>query len=90
LGGEEGHWEHPLDVGGLFSPTSEHVAWAEQDLGVGDVITIKIVDASSTGTPSRRQLTNPADDLKYQKSYVRAMAKKLGWNILTKTKRSKR
>ena len=79
-----------FDVGGLLSPVSEHVTWIkEQDLRVGDVITIKIVEADSTDMPTSRERTNPADDLNYQKSYVRAMAKKLGWKILAKTKRSK-
>ena len=79
-----------LTVGGLVSPVSEHVSWVKEDLHVGDVITVKIVEASSTDTPRERTRTNPADDLKYQKSYVRAMAKKLGWKIQTKTNRSTR
>jgi len=78
-----------LSVGGLVSPVSEQVRWIKQDLSVGDVITIKVVEASSTDTPSERERSNPADDLKYQKSYVRAMAKKLGWKVQTNTKRSK-
>ncbi len=77
-----------LTVSGLVTPVSEHVSWVKQDLQVGDVITVKIVEASSTDTPPERTCSNPAEDLKYQKSYVRAMAKKLGWRIQTKTKRS--
>jgi hypothetical protein len=77
-----------LTVGGLVSPVSEHVSWVKQDLQVGDVITVKIVEASSTDTPRKRTRSNPAEDLKYQKSYVRAMARKLGWKIQTKTKHS--
>ena len=88
--GKKGTGVVHFEVGGLISPVSEHVRWMTQDVSVGDVITIKIVEASSTDPPSERNMSNPADDLKYQKSYVRAMAKKLGWKILVKTKRSKR
>lgn len=78
-----------LSVGGIVGPVSEHVKWVKQDLSVGDVITIKVVEASSSDAPSKRERSNPADDLKYQKNYVRAMAKKLGWKVQTNTKRSK-
>jgi hypothetical protein len=79
-----------LTVGGLVSPVGEHVNWVRQDLAVGDVITVKIVEASSSDVPRSRKRSNPAEDLRYQKSYVRAVAKKLGWKIQAKAKRSTR
>ncbi|HEY3617256.1 MAG TPA: hypothetical protein VGK96_10615 [Candidatus Sulfotelmatobacter sp.] len=58
-----------LTVGGLVSPVSEFVNWVRQDLAVGDVITIKIVEASSTDRPlGVAKRSNPAEDLKNQNS----------------------
>ena len=79
-----------LTVGGLVSPVREYVDWVRQDLAVGDIITVKIVEASSADIPRSRKRSTPAEDLKSQKSYVRAMAKKLGWKIQAKAKRSTR
>ncbi len=81
---EKGNGDLFLTVAGLVSPVSEHVNWVRQDLAVGDTITVKIVEASSTDVPRSRKRSNPAGDLKQQKSYVRAMAKKPGWKIQTK------
>jgi hypothetical protein len=67
-----------LSVGGLVSPVREHVTWVRQNLRVGDEISVKVVETNSTDEPIERSRTNPADDLRYQRSYVRAMAKKLG------------
>jgi len=85
---KKGNGDLFLTVGGLVTPVREHVNWVRQDLAVGDTITVKIVEASSTDVPRSRKRSNPAEDLKQQKSYVRAMAKKLGWKIQTKTKHS--
>ena len=76
-----------LHVGGLISPVRENVTWAHDALKVGDEISVKIVDANTTDPPSRRERDDPADDLKRQKNYVRAMAKKLGWKIQSRPKR---
>jgi hypothetical protein len=77
-----------LTVGGLISPVSEHVTWVRQDLSVVDEISVRIVETSSTDKPIKRERTHPAEDVKYQKSYVRAMARKFGWKIQTRPKRS--
>jgi hypothetical protein len=75
-----------LNVGGLISPVHEDVRWTDEHLTVGDEITVKIVEASATDSPSKRERSNPADNVKYQKAYVRAMAKKLGWKIQSRPK----
>jgi hypothetical protein len=77
-----------LSVAGLVNPVSEHVKWVSQDVCVGDEIAVKIVETNSTDKPIKRNRTNPAANVRYQKSYVRAMAKKLGWKIQTQSKRS--
>jgi hypothetical protein len=57
-----------LTVGGLVSPVSEYVTWVRQDLAVGDIITIKVVEASSTDVPRSRKHSNRAEDSKDQMS----------------------
>jgi hypothetical protein len=79
-----------LEVGGLVSPTQEHVAWVRQKaLRVGDEIRLTIVEAASVDVPIERYQTDSAKDLKNQKAYVRAVAKQLGWTIQTVPKKSK-
>ena len=78
-----------LSVGGLLSPVDEHVEWVRKhDLSVGDEIKVKIVETSSAESPIKRYRADLAEDLKHQKSYVRAMAKKLGWKIQARSKRT--
>jgi hypothetical protein len=78
-----------LEVGGLVSPAREPVAWVNQKpLRVGDEIRVKIVRASSPEIPIKRHRTDPAEELRSQKRYVRMMAKKLGWKIQARSKRS--
>ena len=79
-----------LHVGGLISRVRENVTWTNQPLNVGDEIRVKIIDANTTDAPLKRERDDPADDLKRQKNYVREMAKKFGWKIQPKPKRSKR
>ena len=78
-----------LHVGGLISPIRENVTWSNKPLNVGDEIRVKIVDTDITDSPRTRERENPAEDLKRQKDYVRAMARKLGWQIQSKPKRSR-
>lgn len=76
-----------LSVAGFVSPISEHVTWVRQNLHVGDEITVKVVETSSTDKPTKKERTNPAEDLKYKKSYVRALAKQFSWKIQAQSKR---
>lgn len=74
-----------LQVGGLVSPSDEHVRWENQRrLRVGDTIEVKIVDAESVDPPKKRKRADRTQRLEQQKRYVREMAKQLGWTIQTK------
>jgi hypothetical protein len=76
-----------LSVGGLFSETQEHVTWARIGLAVGDKIMLKVIETESVDEPSERRLPDPKGDERRQKAYVRAMAKKLGWQIIIRPRR---
>jgi len=74
-----------LSVGGLISSPRRHVYWArEKGLSVGDEIHVRIIESDSIDDPEESELTDPAKDLKYRKSYVRPMAKQFGWKLQTK------
>ncbi|MBZ5680986.1 MAG: hypothetical protein LAO24_12855 [Acidobacteriia bacterium] len=76
-----------LEVGGLVSSADEHVAWINQKpLRVGDQLRIKLVETSSVDEPTKRHRTDPAEQLKSKKRYVRMMAKELGWKIQARSK----
>jgi len=76
-----------VTVGGLISPAGDHVTWVRQDLQVGDEILLRVVEAKTSDVPGKRTSTNLAEEVKNQKKYVRLMAKKLGWTILTKARK---
>lgn len=49
-----------IEVGGLANielGTSEHLKWINQDLKVGDVITIKIIDAAECDEPITKEIS---------------------------------
>ena len=79
-----------LSVGGLVSPTQEHVRWRD-DLGleVGDEVLLRIVESERVDRPRKRTRQDPIARVKQQKHYVRAMAKKFGWEIKARPKKSK-
>ena len=70
-----------LYVGGTIGPTDEHVEWTTRRLQVGDEISIKVVGEKSVDKPRRRIPRDPVQELKWDRRYVRAMAKKFGWKI---------
>ena len=72
-----------LSVGGLISPTDEHVRWPSRKLHVGDEVKICIRETLSADNPKTRFRRDPDQELKAQKKYVRMMAKKFGWKIQT-------
>ncbi|MGA9391427.1 MAG: hypothetical protein WBV69_13375 [Candidatus Sulfotelmatobacter sp.] len=79
-----------LEVGGLISPTREHVKWIKQKpLGVGDEIRVKIVDTDSVDGPVERHRSDSARDLENQKAYVRATARQLGWTLREQPRKTK-
>jgi hypothetical protein len=67
-----------LEVGGLISPTEEHVSWVrKRPLHVGDKITVRVVEKKAVDEPTIKYHFDPTKDLKNRKIYVRKMAKKL-------------
>ncbi len=75
--------EFSLHVGGLDSSTGEHLVWHEDlPVQVGDEVRIKVSAAALTDEPSRRKKPDPVADLRARKSYVRKMAKELGWKLV--------
>jgi hypothetical protein len=79
-----------LEVGGLISPTREHVKWVKQKpLQLGDEIRVKIVESVSVDEPIERYRADSTRDLTNQKAYVRAVARQLGWTVQERPKKSK-
>lgn len=73
-----------LQVGGLITPTQEHVDWVERPLKAGDEVRVKIVGATKVDQPLSRRCPDPALELRSQQKYCRMLAKKFGWKIVTK------
>ncbi len=76
--------ELTLHVGGLISPKGEHVRWLDRPLEVGDEVRITVAEAAKVDRPRSRKRSDPAEDLRRQKRYVRQMAKRFGWKIQTR------
>jgi hypothetical protein len=76
-----------LQVGGLDGKTREHFDWTQKRLREGDEIGIRIVEIRSPDKPVRKKLIDSAADLAAKKSYVRRMAKELGWKIQATSQR---
>ncbi len=68
-----------LHVGGLKDET--HLNWTDTTIEVGDEIKIHVAEASAVDAPTSERRRDPAKDLEDKKSYVRRMAKELGWDI---------
>ncbi len=73
-----------LHVGGLITPTEEHIRWVDRKLKVGDEVRIRIVKEAPVDRPRSLQRPDRAADLRAQKRYVREMAKRFGWTIKTR------
>ena len=74
--------ELQLTVAGLVSATGEHVTWTRTELQVGDDVQVKVRESASADEPGERERRDPASDLEQQRTYVRRMAKKLGWQLV--------
>ena len=83
----KGRADLSLEVGGLISPARKHVKWIDQPLRLGDAIQVRIVEASSADKPIKKHRIDPALELRSKKSYVRMIAKQLGWKIQSRPKR---
>jgi hypothetical protein len=77
--------ELTLHVAGLISPKGEHVRWLDRDLQVGDEVRITIAEAAKVDRARTRKRSDPAEDLRRQKRYVRQMANRFGWKIQTRS-----
>ena len=56
-----------LEVGGLISPVSEHVAWVKQKpLRVGDQLRIMLVERKAVDPPTDKHRTDPRAQLRSQ------------------------
>jgi hypothetical protein len=73
-----------LSVGGLISPSDEHVGWPNRKLRVGDEIKIKIRETVSADNPKTRYRRDRDKELKDRKKYVRRLAKQFGWKLQTR------
>jgi hypothetical protein len=73
-----------LHVGGLISPSQEHIRWLDHDLTIGDEVRIAIAQGDKVDRPHSRERQDQARELRLQKQYVREMAKRFGWKIQTR------
>jgi hypothetical protein len=78
-----------LAVTGLFTKTDEHAIWATLGLKVGDKVQVTVVETDLVDKPKKRYRPDSKSSERNQKAYVRAWAKKFGWKILSRPKKSK-
>src|ERR1700693_5806431 len=65
---------------------NETVRWQQLGLEVGGQVQIRIMEADTVDEPEVLQKA-PRDARKYEKAYVRRMAKEFGWTIQKATKK---
>jgi hypothetical protein len=73
-----------LQVGGLKHDErsqSSHLRWTDPNLRVGDEIRITIVDTSQADPATTEYRDDPVTDTEAKKTYVRRLARELGWEI---------
>ena len=70
-----------LTVLGLVTGVNEHVTWRAMGLKVGDEVTLKVVEVDSADRPRTRRRSDPKQEERRAKAYVRLMAKKFGWTL---------
>jgi len=78
-----------LRVGGLISATEEHVRWRNLRLRLGDKVALRIVETDFVDKPAKRYRADSKQDERNSKAYVRAVAKKFGWKLITSPRKSK-
>ena len=76
--------ELTFHVGGLITPTEEHVRWLDRKLKVGDEVRIRIVEDGAIDRPRSRERLDRSKELRTQKRYLRQLAKRFGWKIQTR------
>ena len=77
-----------LGITGLL-PTKATVRWQQRSLQMNDQVRIKIVEAKTADKFEVLQEA-PKDSRKYEKAYVRRMAKRFGWTIQVKPRSAKK
>lgn len=82
-----GRGEVGLGMTGLL-PTKSTVRWQQRSLQMNDQIRIKMVEAKTVDKFEVLQ-EPPKDSRKYEKAYVRRMAKEFGWTIQAKPRSAK-
>jgi hypothetical protein len=78
-----------LAVTGLFTKTDEHAIWTTMGLKVGDKVQVTVVETDRVDKPKERYRPDSKTAERGQKAYVRAWAKKFGWQVITRPKNSK-
>jgi predicted RNA-binding protein with RPS1 domain len=66
-------------AGGLVSNgphDNEHIDWLQQDLKVGDEVSIRIVDSDSVSVPLGRQRQDPAASERKERAYYERLKRK--------------
>ena len=58
--GEPEDGEFDLSISGLDTVSEEHVDWAAPEIGVGDVITVRVIDSARTDKPAKRYARSEA------------------------------
>jgi len=81
---KQGRNDVGLNVTGYLL-TKETIRWQHRSLQMGDQVLIKIVETKATDKYEVLQKA-PRDSRKYEKAYVRRMAKEFGWTIQIKSK----
>jgi hypothetical protein len=71
-----------LDVGGLISPSREHIRWKTPQIRTGDEVCIKVIETDLPDKPYGRERSDPAEVERAEERYVQRIAKKMGWQIV--------
>src|SRR5665213_3590960 len=69
--------------------TQEIIQWQQRSLQINDQVLIKIVETKAADKFEVLQKA-PRDSRKYEKAYVRRMAKEFGWTIQAKPQSSRK
>ena len=72
-----------LNMTGML-PSLETVRWQHRGLQMNDEVQIKVVEVAR-GSKYETMQKAPRDERKYEKKWVRRMAKEFGWTIIAKT-----
>ena len=72
-----------LRVGGLVSNTNEFLEWYHRRMRRGDQVSIRIVEADEADVPRKRRKESASKKRRRLQAYVKQMAKKFGWKVVT-------